>query len=279
MKAIKYFITILSLLIVAGCASTPKKEAYTMEEFKVENKEIENHLISGTLFKPSGEGKHPAIIFSHGYNGVGADFYDDSAFFARNGFVAYCYDFCGGSMRSQSKGRTVDMTLLTEKSDLLAVVDAISGLDFVDTDKIFLLGGSQGGLVTALAIEEIGEKIKAVALYFPAFCIPDNWRDQYPDRNSIPKMVNFWGMNLGRDFFLTAIDMDVTKLTGNYAGPVLIVHGSADDIVPLSYAEDAQKRYPNAKLEVLQGERHGFSPFGAETARNLVLNHINSVLQ
>ena len=271
-------IVLLEASLFLGCASAPKKEDVSMEEFKINNEAIENHLIFGTLFKPSGQGKFPAIIFSHGYNGVGADFFEDCSFFAKNGFVAYCYDFCGGSMRSRSKGRTVDMTLLTEKSDLIAVVDAISNLDCVDESQIFLLGGSQGGLVTALAIEEIGEKIKGVSLYYPAFCIPDDWRKNFPDKNNIPKMQNFWGMNLGRNFFETAIEMDVNELTGKYAGPVLIVHGSADDIVPLRYAEEAQKRYPNARLEVLPGERHGFSPVGAQTARNLVLEHVKSLL-
>lgn len=37
---------------------------------------------------------------------------------AKNGYVAYCFDFCGGSKKSKSDGKTTDMTVFTEVKDL-----------------------------------------------------------------------------------------------------------------------------------------------------------------
>ena len=36
----------------------------------------------------------------------------ETAFFAQYGFVCYSYDFCGGSVRSRSSGKTTEMTIL-----------------------------------------------------------------------------------------------------------------------------------------------------------------------
>ncbi|MCH5291650.1 MAG: alpha/beta fold hydrolase [Treponema sp.] len=265
------FAVALGLLFLPALlfAQANKKGAkVSMKELRIQNGE---NSIYGKMFFPKDEEKHPVIIFSHGYNGSHNDFFDDCRFFAKNGYIAYSYDFCGGSARSSSSGRTTDMTLLTEKSDLLAVIDYFSAMENADSSRIYLLGGSQGGLVTALAAEDVPDKVRAMALYFPAFCIPDDWRKNYPNESLVPGELSFWGMTLGRGFFAGAISMDVNKATGSYGGNVLIIHGDMDDIVPLRYAQEAQKRYANASLKVLKGERHGFSPAAAAQARKMVL--------
>lgn len=236
-------------------------------------------ILYGKLYEPCDGLRHPAVILSHGYNGSFTDFNDDCYFFAKNGFVAFAYDFAGGSVRSNSSGKTTDMTLQTEKQDLLTVIDYIRGLENVYENKLFLLGGSQGGLVTALVADERPELISAVSLYFPAFCIPDDWRKQYPDGTKIPKMLDFWGLRLGSGFIEDAIALDLETSIGKYSGPVLIIHGTNDNIVPLSYAQEAEKKYSDARLVTLTGEGHGFSPAGAVQARKLVLEHMRQVLK
>ena len=54
------------------------------------------------------------------------------------------------------------MTIFTEKEDLLAVYNDISNLDMVDANHVYLMGGSQGGLVTTLATEELQDKVAAM---------------------------------------------------------------------------------------------------------------------
>ncbi len=249
-----------------------------MEELTIPLPRIENGSLYGKLYVADDGKRHPALIISHGYNGSNEDFSEDCHYFAQNGIAAFAYDFAGGSTRSKSSGKTTDMTLLSEKDDLLTVLDYIRSLDCVDSSKIFLLGGSQGGLISALVADERPDAIRALALYFPALCIPDNWREKYPEGSKIPDVIDFWGMRLGRPFVETANEIDIAKQTGHFDRPVLIVHGDRDAIVPLSYAEDAAKRYPDAGLSVLKGEGHGFRPEGAAQARTLVLQHIQKVL-
>ena len=43
-----------------------------------------------------------------------------------------------------------------------------------------------------------------------------------------------------------------------YAGPVLLLHGSNDPIVPAQYSLDAAEQFPNAEVHLIDGAEHGF---------------------
>ena len=235
----------------------------------------DNKTIYGKIYMPEEEGKYPAVILSHGYNGINSDFVKECKYFAENGYVAYAYDFCGGSTRSKSSGATTDMTLLTEKDDLLTVYEDISSMDKVDSEQIFLFGGSQGGMVSALVAEELNEKVVGMILYFPAFSIPDDWRAKYPTIDNVPETIDFWGMNLGRDFVTSIHDFYVFDTSGKYSGDVLIIYGQKDPIVAAGYMEKAEKAYQSAELIVLENEAHGFSLAGGKFAMEQSLKFMN----
>lgn len=116
---------------------------YDSQELYVQRGE---NQIYGILYIPKDAGeKMPAVIFSHGFGGnyqAGVPYAQE---LAKRGYVAYCFDFCGGSPGSLSDGSILEMSIFTEQADLEAVMDAIRGLDYVDSDNLFLMGTSQGG--------------------------------------------------------------------------------------------------------------------------------------
>ena len=63
---------------------------------------------------------------------------------------------------------------MTEVSDLEAVLNTAAAWDFVDVDRIVLLGGSQGGAATALAGCRNQEKIAGMMLMYPALSAVDD---------------------------------------------------------------------------------------------------------
>lgn len=243
--------------------------------YEVKTEELLIHsgskVIYGVLWYPVTEEKRPAVILSHGYNGCHTDFNTECHHFAQHGVIAYSFDFCGGSTRARSTGKSTDMTLFTEKEDLLAVFDCISKMEKVDNSAVFLLGGSQGGIVTGLAAEERAEQVRGVILYFPAFSIPDNWRNRFGAVENIPETYEFWGLTLGRNFFASMHDFVAYDHIGGYKGPVLILQGDQDGIIPPSVAHRALQKYENAELVILNGEGHGFSPQGVQTAMEKAL--------
>ncbi|MCR5167434.1 MAG: alpha/beta fold hydrolase [Oscillospiraceae bacterium] len=256
--------------------TTDDKENVTMD-ISIEELLIPNgdRTVYGKLYAPTETGKYPAIILCHGYNGTNADWVRECNYYARHGYIAYALDFCGGSVNSKSTGESTDMTVTSEKEDLLAVFDYIKSMDNVDSDNIVLFGGSQGGLVSALAAAERADEVKALAMYFPALCVPDDWGKKYKSAEDAPEAFDFWGLKLGRGFIADAQTIDVFGTIGNFKGDVLILHGDKDDIVPYSYSERAVEIYDHAELIKMDGEGHGFSMQGGQTAKEKVLEFLD----
>lgn len=237
----------------------------------------EDRVIYGKLYMPEGQGSFPAIIMSHGYNGSADDWDRECEYYSRNGYIAVSYDFTGGSVGSRSTGLTsYEMTIFTEKEDLTAVLDYVIHIQQVDRERIFLFGGSMGGLITALTAEEKKDNVKAVIMYYPAFCIPDNWRDNYRDVDEAPERFDFWGLSLGKAFVESIRAFHTFDNIGSFGGRVFIIHGDEDTVVPLSYSDRARSVYQDIRLLILKGEGHGFSIEGARLAMGEVLGFMNA---
>ena len=234
-------------------------------------------LIFGKLYEPEAEGIFPLVVIGHGYNGSWQDWTQECQYFAEHGIAAFAYDFCGGSTHSQSSGLTTDMTVLTERDDVIAVFHAFRQME--QFAPIFLMGGSQGGFATALAAEQIRDLAAGMVLYYPALCITDNWKEKYPQGSEVPECIDFWDMRLGRCYADTACSMDALEQIGSFGKPVLIIHGTDDPVVPISYSERAAAGYPDARMTALPGEGHGFSPEGSAEAMKLAYRFMEDLLK
>lgn len=222
----------------------------------------DGRTVFGTFYDPEAGEARPLVIFSHGFNGSGKDFDAEARALAEHGYCAFCFDFCGGSLETRSDLTTREMTIGTEREDLGAVLEELSLDRRTDKKRIVLFGGSQGGLVTALVAADLPQDVAAVFLLFPALCIPDDWTRAFPNKDALPDEFSRWGVPLGREFVRSVHGLDVFAHIAAYRGHVRIVHGDADDVVPLSYSRRAQAAYADAELAILPGEGHGFSPAG-----------------
>lgn len=148
-----------------------------------------------------------------------------------------------------------------------------------DAENIFLFGGSQGGLVSALAAEEAKDDVRGLLLLFPAMCIADNWNKRFPEEKDIPAVQELWGMNLGKKFFSTLRGFDVYQQIGGYGRSVRVIYGEDDPIVSLDYMERLKTVYKDMELYIFKGEGHGFSEEGNRRMAELTLEFVrqNSV--
>ncbi|WP_264191410.1 alpha/beta hydrolase family protein [Metabacillus litoralis] len=200
----------------------------------------------------------------------------NSDFLAKNDIAALCFDFCGGSVHSKSDLKTNEMSIFTEKDDLCAIIENVKNWENVDSTNIFLFGGSQGGLVSALVAEEYVEEIKGLLLLFPALCIADDWNNKFPTLESIPDTHELWGVQLGRVFFESIHGYNVFEHIGNFNKNVVIFHGDQDEIVPLDYGKKAAMVYPQAKIEIFSGEGHGFSEASNKKVSEMTLEFVKT---
>ena len=222
--------------------------------------ELTNHgqKIYGVAYVPEKEGKVPLAICAHG---LGGNYRSCAAYaeqFASHGIAAYCFDFRGGG-GNRSEGSTTEMSVMTEVSDAEAILAAAKSWDFVDTNRILLLGASQGGIVSAIAAARHPDEIAGLILCYPAFLVHDAVRRQFSTLEEIPATYRFNWITAGRPYAADMWDYDVYAEIGNYSGKVLLMHGDEDSVVPISYAERASETYGDVEYYVIEGAGHGFS--------------------
>lgn len=237
----------------------PTGDNFEMKEIHVQSA---GNDIYGEAYIPKAPGKHPAVILSHGYGGSHTGFYSMIPALVAEGYVCYCYDFAGGGRGgSKSTGKTTDMSIFTERQNLIDVLNAVRSWDSVDPSRVFLLGESQGGCVSAITAPKVQDKIRAILLIYPALCIPDDGRALYPTVADIPETVNFMGMEIGKAYYEGVVDpsYDIYADILPYDKDVLIVHGTNDTLVKPEYSAKASNVYKNCELHLIFGAGHGFN--------------------
>lgn len=213
----------------------------------------------------------PCILTSHGFEGskegtkwlvLASSLYDRG--FA---FLRFNYRGCGlGDERSQGG---IEQTQLTGR-----LADFRAALDFVETTRVDagrlgVIGSSFGGMV-ALAVGD--PRIKAVAILATPCGGPSM---RLRGRRGGGKGLELQsGMRLGDGFYSDIKRYDLCRNIGELGCPILIVHGSRDDVVPV---ENARELYKNAnepkRLEIIEGADHSFSePRHLEQAVDLCLD-------
>ncbi len=226
------------------------------------------YTIRGTVYIPeqvSANHNVPMTVLCHGFT---AD-RNETLFIHRRlaqllcaeGIAALCFDFMGSG---ESDGTFEEMSVLTETADVLAVLDYVRTLDYVDADRVALHGMSQGGLVACLAAAREPGKIRALSLWAPALSIPDMCRKGYLLKVSLDKIeeigyIDYQGAKLGSIYVRDALKTDVWEELRSYAGPILTVHGTADQTISYECSVKLRERFAGqCILKTVEGADHDF---------------------
>lgn len=216
--------------------------------------------------------RYPVIIMSHGVAVTHSIFEKGQwvDFAARNGCVAYAFDFCGSSERTLSSMDMTDMTIDTQISDLNAVIDFVKAQPFVDNDFIFLMGQSFGGLISAITAPDRDSDIRGLFLLYPAICAVDMVHEMFASVKDIPKEGgSLFDVEHPKAYFKALYNLDLEGTMKRYSGDVLIIHGEQDPTVPISYSQNAVENiYAEGQAELLtvtgKGSVHAFELFNEE---------------
>ena len=251
----KNFLTILLILITTAAGA---------RDFKVHGPQggIAMDITLPKGLDPETE-KCPMVILMHGIFSSGniVPIPALARELADNGIASIRFDF-GGHWRSE--GEMQQMTIGKEIEDALAIWEYARSLPYVS--EIGLLGHSQGGVVasmTAGILESRGEKPAGLVLIAPGSVVQDacrNGRFFGAEFNPAapPEFVKCFGiMKLGREYILSTQDLDIYGTAKDYTGPVRLIHGSKDTIVPMSCSERYVETYGDrSELIVVEGENH-----------------------
>ena len=246
-----------------------KDNSYVVIKEELEVKKETGHVIRGIIFRPDGEGVFPTTIFSHGFGSNFRELMHHGDDFAKSGIVCVFFDFCGGGMETTSDGKMSEMTVMTEANDLVAVIESVKCLSYVDGDSLYLMGESQGGFVSAIVGRAYREDVKGLSLWYPAFVIPDDAKKRLESGENA-----HFGMVLSDDYDKVAQDIDVKDLQQGFGKPVLIIHGNKDEVVPIEYSRTAAANYSYSTLKEIKGAGHGFDGGDSEFARTTSIEFI-----
>ena len=213
---------------------------------------------------PGGAGKCPLVIVIHGFTGDMEQRHITTVSETLNaiGCATLRVDMYG---HGRSDGEFRDHTLYKWISNALTVIDYARTLDFV-TD-LYLCGHSQGGLTAALVGGMAPDLVKGLILRAPAFMIPRCAREGSMlgftfDPLCIPdEMHIFKELTLGGNYVRVAQTIHVEEAIDRFPGPVLLIHGDEDDLVPVEESREAARRYRQCQLNVIPGETHHFDRF------------------
>lgn len=209
---------------------------------------------------------YPLLIILHGLTGHMEEHHiiaaKDSAITC--GFVTLRVDLYG---HGKSDGAFKDHTILHWLLETMRIIHFAETLPYVS--DIYLCGHSQGGLTAILVAGMMPNDIKALIPMSPATILvssPEKLWQKTNEHKHLP---------LNEDYFLTAHILPLEKCIKNYHGPILLIHGTNDQTVPLAYAQalakQEAKESKNFQFVTINGADHCYThPGSLEEFKNIL---------
>jgi dipeptidyl aminopeptidase/acylaminoacyl peptidase len=147
-----------------GKAFTEGRDLAEPERFTARSKdgyEVDAWIVRPPGFEPGK--RYPAILTIHGgpFTQYGTGFFDEVQVYAAGGYVVLFSNPRGGSGYSEEHGRAIRGPVgdagpgwgTLDYDDVIGVVDtALEQFDFIDADRLGVIGGSYGGYMTSWII-------------------------------------------------------------------------------------------------------------------------------
>jgi pimeloyl-ACP methyl ester carboxylesterase len=213
----------------------------------------------------------PLVVLAHGHGGSrdeGGGFRRLAALLASAGIASVRMDFpgCGESLEAFS-ANTIDHML----SDIAAARDFALGQRSIDAGKVGLLGFSMGGRLAMLSLAG-SFPYASLALWAPA--ASDGPADFYSFLGGPEQYLDYraeaaeqgsviittpWGQQqqLSLAWFTGLEESQPLQTVSSFSGPVLVLHGTADEIIPASHSAPIIQELPQAERQLVEGAEHG----------------------
>lgn len=225
---IRLLLVLACLLFMASALAGPPVEIEFAASTPYNDKLV---VLRAELYRPGGDGPHPAVVLMHGCGGLQQPVRDamrtHAEYLVGHGFVALVLDSFGP--RENGDGwvcKTFDRLMAARryrKDDALDALKYLQSLAFVDGDNVFQMGQSNGGSVSIRLAQLDEPAFRASAAYYP-WCGTFN--------------------RLGSEAKLTS--------------PLIVLAGASDHWTPPGDCQSVQSSGAEYKVIVYRGAVHSF---------------------
>ncbi len=231
-----------------------------------------NQKLIATLHLPDSQGEenhsYPLVIICHGFtsNRMGVDrlFVKTADEFIQQQIAVLRFDYSGCGESSGDYGDT-GLDEIIEQT--IRVIDYASKIDEIDKDNITLLGHSLGGataLLTSIEDKRIRKLILWAAVGNPYEDILNIVGTKKLKTFIASNSVDYLGYSFTKKYFRSLNKYDPLTACSKFTGDILLIHGSDDGDIPVSYCKQFERQFHKRKQGscssyILQGANHTFS--------------------
>ena len=240
----------------------------------IDGEEIQGWYITPPNFDPSK--KYPLILEIHGgpHLSYGPHFTAELQRFAAEGYVVF-YDNHRGSTSYGERFALLLQNKYSSKYDFadhMSGIDALIGKGFIDEQRLYVAGGSAGGIASAYAIG-LTDRFKAAAVAKPVI----NWISKVLTADSYLGQIPYQFPGMPWDNLEHYWQRSPLSLVGNVTTPTLLITGEADRRTPMSETEQYYQALKLRKVDTIM-VRVPDSPHGIAGRPSRMIAKIENIL-
>ena len=239
------------------------KKLGTVEEIWYESS-ADKQKIQGWICKPPNfdpSKKYPLMLEIHGgpFANYGDRFSVEVQLYAAAGYVVLYTNPRGSTSYGADFGNLIHHNYPNEDyDDLMSGIDAVIAKGYVDSNQLYITGGSGGGVLTAWSIGKTN-RFKAAVVAKPVI----NWYSFVLHADNPGFFAQYWFPGNPWEYQDHYMKRSPISLVGNVKTPTMLLTGEIDYRTPMSeteqyYAALKLNRVPSAMVRI-QGAGHGIA--------------------
>lgn len=210
-----------------------------------DDRRIQSWVVTPPNFNPSK--KYPLILEIHGgpFSNYGDRFSAEIQLYAAAGFVVLYANPRGSTSYGGEFGNLIHHNYPSEDyDDLISGVDALIEKGFVDENRLFVTGGSGGGVLSSWIIGKT-DRFKAAVVAKPVI----NWLSWSLQADGYTFYHQYWFPGYPWENVAHYWKRSPLSLVGNVSTPTMLLTGEADYRTPISESEQYYQALKLRKVE------------------------------
>jgi dipeptidyl aminopeptidase/acylaminoacyl peptidase len=234
--------------------------------------------IEGWVMKPPGfdpEKQYPMILEIHGgpHSAYGPNYSTEAQLFTAAGYVVFYTNPRGSSSYGEKFANEIDLAYPGyDYDDLISGVDALIDKGYVDSEQLFVTGGSGGGVLTAWIVGKT-DRFRAAVVAKPVI----NWVSFVLTADLNYFFATTWFDAAPWEDYESYWKRSPLSLVGNVSTPTMLLTGEEDYRTPMSETEQYYQALKHRGIDTLMVRIPGASHSIYARPSNLIAK-VNNIL-